>query len=78
MRHALQPVRDERLVDLGAVAPTQRRLAHRQPEPPVYPAEMEAGLRLDHHRQVLRQGVDPTRVGELPDERPDRKVDLVP
>ena len=47
-------------------------------EPAVDPAEVESGLRLDDHRQVLRQGLDPARVGELPDERPNRKVDLVP
>src|SRR5215204_1098162 len=36
---------------------------------------MEAGLRLDDHREILRQAVNPTRVCELPNKRPNGDVD---
>ena len=74
MREPVAPVLDERLVDLFAVGPAGRRLAHRETKRLAAAAEMEAGLGLEHHRQVGRQRCAPARLDELTAERPDREV----
>jgi hypothetical protein len=39
---------------------------------------VERRLRLDRHRQILGNALDGPDVDELPDERPDRQLDIDP
>jgi len=51
----LDAVVEERFVHRGVEGPTRLGVGHRENEPVAAAAEMEAGLRLDHHRQLGRQ-----------------------
>ena len=77
VRHALQPIRDERLVDLGAVRPSAASARTSPSRPPSTRRKWKPVTASTTIEQGLGQLLDPARVGELPDERPDREVDLV-
>ena len=74
MRDPLAPVVDERVVDLLEIRPPRGRLVHRQPQAVTRPPEVEAALRLEHHRQVSGQPRHRPDLDELTAERPDRQL----
>ena len=68
MREPREPVLEDALVDDLVEPPARLRVDHREHEPVAAPAEVEPGLGLDDHRQVVRQ-VERTGAQELPAER---------
>ena len=75
MDEPLEAVGEERLVDRRLERPARLGVGHREHEPVAAAAEVEAGLGLDHHRQVVRQAGQRRGLEQLAAERPDRQLD---